>query len=628
MKKLFQNAESPVTLFCCYAKADEPDYRRLEKHLEELKQEGALASWYSRQVVAGINWATVADPHINTASIILLLLSPDLLRSDYCQGFEMRRAVERHTAKEASIFPLLLHVSDGIRERLTSSRIFPVDIQPIPYSPEQDATFAHILQQLRLALADLPHILSRSSSLSPIPLWDIPSPPNELFTGQRDILLHISTMFEIHSTREALPMCALCGPHGSGKTEIALAYTYRFQNRYLSIFWADAETSTALVFSFLRIAEQLNLPEKDAADKRITVKAVIGWLASTTTWLLIFDHVSRPQLLQEFLPSVFQGHVLLITQAHHLEKSVCSLHIEPLSPQEGGDLLLRYRDASSRYAPLSEITEEKRDLAEEIAREAEGLPLAVIQAAAYTVADGYSIGGYLNLYRRERRRQQKERDQAFAGAIHPVSITVRNAIERLERYDAAALEMLQICAFLFPRAIPEEVLFKGVAYAGPQTQRIAKKHAALKEEVEWLCDFALLDRDSSSQTVSIHPLVQALVKDTLDAETYRYWAERTILAINKTFPKRGAVTWQKCQRWFLQALACADLIESLGMMLPEAGSLLHRAGSYAGEFGFSTEAQQLLRQALSIHEKILGREHPETQEAQLTLNHLLQRINN
>jgi hypothetical protein len=42
MKKLFHNAESPVTLFCCYAKADEPDYRRLEKHLEELKQEGAL----------------------------------------------------------------------------------------------------------------------------------------------------------------------------------------------------------------------------------------------------------------------------------------------------------------------------------------------------------------------------------------------------------------------------------------------------------------------------------------------------------------------------------------------------------------------------------------------------------
>lgn len=333
------------------------------------------------------------------------------------------------------------------------------------------------------------------------------------------------------------------------------------------------------------------------------------------------------QLVKEFLPPIFHGHVLVTTHMHHVEMSVYSLQVEPLSPQDGGDLLLRYRDTFSIYAPLSEVTEEERDLAEEIAREAEGLPLAILQAAAYTIADAYSVNGCLSLYRRERTIQRKELDDTFADYIHPVSITFRNAIDRLERFDTAAIEMLRVCTFLAPYAIPEEVLFKGVPFVGPQARLLSKKYSALKEKVEQLCDFALIERDPSSQSLSIHPLVQALVKDSLDAETYRYWAERTVLAIDKTFPKRGAITWDKCQRWLLHALACANIVKAMNIMLPEAASLLHRSGSYAYEFGLYREARILLHQALRIREKLLGQEHSETQETEQIFKLLLQVMN-
>ncbi len=626
MEKFLQNSLSPATLFCAYAKTDELYYQVLEKHLDSLKQEGYIASWYSRQVVSGVNWTCVVDPHINTATIILLLLSPNFLSSDYCQGFEMQRARERHATKEAYLFPILLKSADQREALLVSSQIVSTDIEPISCSTDQDELFTHVIRTLRTTIADLSNIILQAPLSSPIPLWAIPYPRNDLFTGQKDILSQISTIFVTTHTRETSPICALCGASGIGKTEIALEYAYHFRHLYRSILWAHADTPTALVFAFIGFADQLHLLEKDATDKRITVQAVINWLASTSNWLLILDNVSSFQLAREFLPPVFHGHVLLTTQAYNLEKSLYSLQIEPLSPQEGGDLLLRYRDAFSLYAPLSEVIEEEKDLAKEIAREAEGLPLAILQAAAYTIADAYSVKGYLSLYRRERGLQRKELDHVLADSIHPVSITFSNAIERLEKYDTAAIEMLRVCAFLSPRAIPEEVLFKGVPHVGPQTRMLSKKYSELKEKVEQLCDFALIERDSSSQSLSIHPLVQALVKDSLDAETYQYWAEKAVLAINKTFPKRGAATWHKCQRWLLHVLACANIIESFNIMLPEAASLLHRSGSYAYEFGLYKEAQILLRQALSIREKLLGQEHFETQETQQIFNLLSQVI--
>ena len=626
MDKFVQNSLSPATLFCAYAKTDELYYQALEKYLDSLKQEGYIASWYSRQVTTEVNWTCVADPHINTAAIILLLLSTNFISSNYWQGFEMQRAYERHATKEASIFPLLLGSADQRETLLASSQIVSTDVQPVLCFTDQDEPFAPVLHKLRTTITDLSNNILQTPLPSPIPLWAISYPRNDLFTGQKDILSQISTIFVTARAQETSPICALCGPSGIGKTEIAVEYAYHFRHRYRSIFWAHADTPTALIFAFIDFADQLHLLEKDATDKRITVQAVISWLASTSNWLLILDNVCSLQLVKEFLPPVFHGYVLLTTQMHLVEASVYSLEVEPLTPQEGGDLLLRYRDAFSLYAPLSEVTEEERDLAEEIAREAEGLPLAILQAAAYTIADAYSVKGCLSLYRREKVSQRKELDHVLADSIHPASITFRNAIERLKRYDTVAIEMLQVCAFLAPNAIPEEVLFKGVPHVGPQTRMLSKKYSALKEKVEQLCDFALIDRDPSSQSLSIHPFVQALVKDSLDAETYRYWAERAVLAVNKTFPKRGAVTWQKCQRWLLHALACANIIESINIILPEAASLLHQSGNYAYEFGLYKEAQLLLRRALSIREKLLGREHSETQETQQIFNLLLQVI--
>ncbi len=45
---------------------------------------------------------------LNSAQIILLLISPDYTASDYCIDVEMRRAMEWHERGEARVIPVIL----------------------------------------------------------------------------------------------------------------------------------------------------------------------------------------------------------------------------------------------------------------------------------------------------------------------------------------------------------------------------------------------------------------------------------------------------------------------------------------------------------------------------------------
>src|SRR5450631_4152692 len=86
---------TPVEIFCCYAHEDEAWRQKLETHLNVLKQQGLISLWHDRLIVPGTNWARIIDAHLETASIVLLLISADFFLSDYCYGIEMKRAMVR-----------------------------------------------------------------------------------------------------------------------------------------------------------------------------------------------------------------------------------------------------------------------------------------------------------------------------------------------------------------------------------------------------------------------------------------------------------------------------------------------------------------------------------------------------
>ena len=77
-----------VKIFLCYVPEDEALVDKLKIHLRPLQRQG-LIDWYDRNTSAGTEWGKEIDRHLNEAQIILLLLSPDFLASDYCWSKEI-----------------------------------------------------------------------------------------------------------------------------------------------------------------------------------------------------------------------------------------------------------------------------------------------------------------------------------------------------------------------------------------------------------------------------------------------------------------------------------------------------------------------------------------------------------
>src|SRR5438270_7568217 len=101
-----------VEIFCSYANADEVWRQKLETHLSLLQRQGLISFWHDRLIVPGSDWAQAIDTHLETASVILLLVSADFFASDYCYGVEMQRALARQEAGEARVIPILVRAVD------------------------------------------------------------------------------------------------------------------------------------------------------------------------------------------------------------------------------------------------------------------------------------------------------------------------------------------------------------------------------------------------------------------------------------------------------------------------------------------------------------------------------------
>lgn len=100
--------KTPLTIFYCYAHEDKALRTELAKHLSPLQRRGYIINWYDGEVLAGTVREDKIMTQLNAAHIILLLISPDFVASDYCYSKEMRRAIERHDAKEARVIPIIL----------------------------------------------------------------------------------------------------------------------------------------------------------------------------------------------------------------------------------------------------------------------------------------------------------------------------------------------------------------------------------------------------------------------------------------------------------------------------------------------------------------------------------------
>src|SRR5260370_2521176 len=105
-----------------------------------------------------------------------------------------------------------------------------------------------------------------------------------------------------------------------------------------------------------------------------------------------------------------------------------------------------------------------------------------------------------------------------------------------------------LVAFLYPEAIPEEIIITGAVELGPTLHSIASDPLKVNEAIELLLRYSLIRRTPEVKSLSIHRLVQAVLKDGMNKDKQRLWAERTIRAVNRAFPHLELPTWHSFHR--------------------------------------------------------------------------------
>jgi hypothetical protein len=325
-------------------------------------------------------------------------------------------------------------------------------------------------------------------------LWNIPFRRYLLFTGREETLHNV---YEVLSSKHVV---ALSGLGGMGKTQIAIEYTYRHRDEYQAVLWVRANTSEELIADFVGIAELLNLPERNAQEQEITVKAVIQWFAVHKNWLLIFDNADDFTVIHTYLPPADDGHILLTTRTQIMSGVAHKIDIKKMESEEAVLLLLRRAgiEASSDVQP--EVIQEIHAQGEEIVKELDGLPLAIDQAGAYMEETGCSLSTYLVLY-----RKQYAQLLAYRGGIaldYPLSVstTWQISFQEVERVHPPASELLQLCAFFSADAIPEEILTQAATSLGPSLESLGTDDFALNDAIKVLLRYSLLYRDPLSRT--------------------------------------------------------------------------------------------------------------------------------
>jgi tetratricopeptide (TPR) repeat protein len=216
-----------LEIFCSYAHLDEALRNKLDRQLSPLRREGKIKSWFDRMIEAGEEWKGKIDEHLNSADIILLLISADFIHSDYCYDIEMARALERQGKGEARVIPVILRPCAWERTQFAHIQALPADAKPVTSWSNEDEALLSAAQGIGKVVDELLTPSARkavpvaATTSAPLPVA-LPRPPVIGFVARRDtegndILARLKTELAPDSNQ----LIALWGPGGTGKTTLA-----------------------------------------------------------------------------------------------------------------------------------------------------------------------------------------------------------------------------------------------------------------------------------------------------------------------------------------------------------------------------------------------------------------------
>jgi hypothetical protein len=419
-------------------------------------------------------------------------------------------------------------------------------------------------------------------------VWRVP-PRNPRFTGRDGMLAELRR--RLRAEDPTLVVQALYGLGGVGKTQLALEYAHRFAADYDLVWWIDAEQPVLIGDQLAGLAARLDLPPgPTVAD---TVERLLAELRGRDRWLLVFDNVERPGDIADFRPGG-AGQVLITSRSPGWGAFGGRLEV---------DVLARTETVALLQARIPELSGE---LADQLAAELGDLPLAAAQAAGYLEQTDLPPTDYLRRFR-TRRAGLLARGEVvgYAGRI---DTTWALSLERLRGEDPAAVQLLELAAFLAPEPVPLSLIGDHADRLDEPLHSTAADPDALADTVGTLVGYSLARRHPDG--FQLHRLVQAVIRTQLPPDRQQATAGRVVELLAAASPRdpEEPASWAGYAQLAPHVLASAPL----GDRSSAGRRLVLDTVRYLQAHGEVHASRAVSEQLLDRWREILGPDHPDT----------------
>ena len=438
-------------------------------------------------------------------------------------------------------------------------------------------------------------LLQRQEEVRP-PIWNVPHERNINFTGREAILQQLHESLSAGEAAALTQTQAIHGLGGVGKTQIAVEYAYRHRDEYDVVWWLRCEEAATLAADYAALARELGLPEAGAREQELAIAAVKRWLEGRAGWLLVFDNADKADNVRAYLSQGTSGAVLITSRNPAWGEVARPIQVRTWPRKRSVEYLLKRTDRDDA-AGAGAVAEALGDL-----------PLALAQAAAYIEQTGMSFAAYADLFETQ---QAALLEKGEPGADYPskVATTWELSFQKVRKQPGAA-ELLNLCAFLAPEDIPQDVLVEGAEHVPEPLRAVLLDPLALQDAVGALRRYSLLE--VAGESWSVHRLLQLVTREQMGEERRRTWATAAVSLVGTAFPydSDDVRTWRECARLLPHALAAARQAEELGVAPDSAGRALNQLGLYLLGRAQFEEAKRAYERAVRLGESSLGPDHP------------------
>jgi tetratricopeptide (TPR) repeat protein len=589
---------------------DTPEHRlKVGEFIEEMRAAGLKVRWDQDVESPPEGWPKWMVSSLRDAVAVLLVCT-----KTYLGRFEGSAPLgEGRGAKwEGAIATQYLYEDEAHNKKWIPVCVSESDLEHIPmvlkgatrYVIFNSADRARLIHRLKSMFA---------TEQAPVPgtrgrllVTNLPFPRNPFFTGREGILSQIRGALLANRSAALNQPMALSGLGGVGKTQTAVEFAYRYASEYDYVLWVQGDSPDSIRSGFVTLSETLDIPERTAEDISKIVKAVKEWLATHERWLLVIDNADLPAIISDFVPLNHKGHIIITSRAQvfHSIGIASPIALEEMTAEEAIGFLERRTGRK-----LDDV--EELSAANKLSEELGYLPLALEQAGAFIAAKQAAFRDYLNSYR-EYHLKLLEQSPPVAGK-YPASVatTWDMNFREVAQISPAAIEVLELGAFLHSSGIPFELLGKGAPEFGGnlrEIKNIQEDPLAINILLEPLTSYSLVRLQPTARTFEIHRLVQEVIKDRMDTGKRAEWALRLAKGFALAFPRPEFSNWPTCERLVAHARATLRLCESSKLEEEPVSRLANELGSYLEARAVFSEAEHLGRLAAGILRKLGG--HP------------------